>query len=107
MTMFLLTPGILFIFGVIAPCVGWEKTVFAGERFFVGVGILQWLIFVSLFGGRLLLLLFPGVFVVVDFLFRRGLAGGRVSTKEKNNIIFLEINERKIEEWFVLSAEIK
>lgn len=79
------SPGMLSKLGLTVPDVGWLYTTLAGERFLVGVGIVQLVRLLSLFVGRLTAeLLLPGellVFAAVtaDFLFRRGLAGGRVS----------------------------
>lgn len=83
----------LFIVGFGVPAAAaWEYAAFAGERFLVGVGIVQWLRLASFVFGRFVLL-FPGVFPVVDFLFRRGFAGGRVSGRRKRREwIFDEMN---------------
>ena len=72
----------------------------AGERFLVGVGIGQLFILPSLGVEILFELLFPGVvglFVAVDFLFRRGLAGGRVSAIEVeiNSFVISKCNFQK------------
>jgi len=46
------------------------------------------------------------LFVVVDFLFRRGLAGGRVS-KKNDFLINKQTKQKKVKEFFVFSAIIK